>query len=63
MQSNGLDWTKMISNVGTDTGWQNCAEFGQTWRFTLSMVKQVGSTQDVPKALLKYGGYYYVWAN
>ena len=44
------------------TGWQNGAEFGQSWGFTLSMVKQVGSTWNPVKTCLKCAWYRYVWA-
>ena len=38
----------------TDAGLQNGAEFRQSQCFTLSMVKQVGCTQNLFKAFLQY---------
>ena len=48
--------------VDSRTGWQNGAEFGQSWSFTLSMVKQLGSTWNPVKTCLKCAWYRYVWA-
>jgi hypothetical protein len=48
--------------VENRTGRQNVAEFGQSWGFTLSMVKQLGSTWNPVKTCLKWAWYHYVWA-
>jgi hypothetical protein len=52
----------IYSILTVDTGRCNGAEFGQSLGFTLSMVKQLGSSWNLVKTCLKCSWYHYVWA-